>query len=162
MSLRTILTQGDPALAKTCHPVEKFDEKLHGLLDDMKETLAQANGVGLAAPQIGILRRVVIVMDDQENMVELVNPQIISSDGTQTGLEGCLSVPRTYCVVTRPAPATLRAPDPYGNCFEPSAEGIVARCFCHELEHLDGHLFVEHTDRLYTVDEVDAMEDEDA
>lgn len=162
MSLRTILTQGDPALAKTCHPVEKFDEKLHGLLEDMKETLAQANGVGLAAPQIGILRRVVIVMDDQENMVELVNPQIIASDGEQTGLEGCLSVPGKYGVVTRPATATVRAQDRNGNFFEMSGEGIVARCFCHELEHLDGHLFVEHTDRLYTVDELDAMEDEDA
>ena len=162
MSLRTILTQGDPALAKTCHPVEKFGEKLHDLLDDMKETLAQANGVGLAAPQIGILRRVVIVMDDQENMVELVNPQIIASDGEQTGLEGCLSVPGKYGVVTRPATATVRAQDRNGNFFEMSGEGIVARCFCHELEHLDGHLFVEHTDRLYTVDELDAMEDEDA
>lgn len=162
MSLRTILTQGDPALAKTCHPVEKFDEKLDDLLDDMKETLAQANGVGLAAPQIGILRRVVIVMDDQENMVELVNPQIIASDGEQTGLEGCLSVPGKYGVVTRPATATVRAQDRNGNFFEMSGEGIVARCFCHELEHLDGHLFVEHTDRLYTVDELDAMEDEDA
>lgn len=162
MSLRTILTQGDPALAKTCHLVEKFDEKLHDLLDDMKETLAQANGVGLAAPQIGILRRVVIVMDDQENMVELVNPQIIASDGEQTGLEGCLSVPGKYGVVTRPATATVRAQDRNGNFFEMSGEGIVARCFCHELEHLDGHLFVEHTDRLYTVDELDAMEDEDA
>lgn len=128
----------------------------------MKETLAQANGVGLAAPQIGILRRVVIVMDDQENMVELVNPQIIASDGEQTGLEGCLSVPGKYGVVTRPATATVRAQDRNGNFFEMSGEGIVARCFCHELEHLDGHLFVEHTDRLYTVDELDAMEDEDA
>ena len=108
------------------------------------------------------MRRVVIVMDDQENMVELVNPQIIASDGEQTGLEGCLSVPGKYGVVTRPATATVRAQDRNGNFFEMSGEGIVARCFCHELEHLDGHLFVEHTDRLYTVDELDAMEDEDA
>lgn len=162
MSLRTILTQGDPALAKTCRPVEKFDQKLHELLDDMKETLVQANGVGLAAPQIGILRRVVVVMDAEDNMVELVNPQIIASAGEQTGLEGCLSVPGKYGVVTRPATATVRAQDRDGNFFEMSGEGIVARCFCHELEHLDGHLFVEHTDRLYTVDELDAMEDEDA
>lgn len=162
MSLRTILTQGDPALAKTCRPVEKFDQKLHELLDDMKETLVQANGVGLAAPQIGILRRVVVVMDAEDNMVELVNPQIIASAGEQTGLEGCLSVPGKYGVVTRPATATVRAQDRDGNFFEMSGEGMVARCFCHELEHLDGHLFVEHTDRLYTVDELDAMEDEDA
>lgn len=162
MSLRTILTQGDPALAKTCRPVEKFDQKLHELLDDMKETLVQANGVGLAAPQIGILRRVVVVMDEDENMVELVNPQIIASDGEQTGLEGCLSVPGKYGVVTRPATATVRAQDRNGEFFEMSGEGIVARCFCHELEHLDGHLFVEHTDRLYTVEELEAMEEENA
>ena len=162
MSLRTIVTQGDPVLAKTCRPVEKFDQKLHELLDDMKETLIQANGVGLAAPQIGILRRVVIVMDAEENMVELVNPQIIASDGEQTGLEGCLSVPGKYGVVTRPATATVRAQDRNGDFFEMSGEGIVARCFCHELEHLDGHLFVEHTDRLYTVEELESMEDENA
>ena len=162
MSLRTIFTQGDPALAKTCRPVEKFDQKLHELLDDMKETLVQANGVGLAAPQIGILRRVVVVMDAEDNMVELVNPQIIASAGEQTGLEGCLSVPGQYGVVTRPATATVRAQDRDGNFFEMSGEGIVARCFCHELEHLDGHLFVEHTDRLYTVEELEAMEDEKA
>ncbi len=162
MSLRTILTQGDPALAKTCRPVEKFDQKLHELLDDMKETLVRANGVGLAAPQIGILRRVAVVMDEDENMVELVNPQIIASDGEQTGLEGCLSVPGKYGVVTRPATATVRAQDRNGEFFEMSGEGIVARCFCHELEHLDGHLFVEHTDRLYTVEELEAMEDENA
>ena len=162
MSLRTILTQGDPALAKTCRPVEKFDQKLHELLDDMKETLVQANGVGLAAPQIGILRRVVVVMDAEDNMVELVNPQIIASAGEQTGLEGCLSVPGKYGVVTRPATATVRAQDRDGNFFEMSGEGIVARCFCHELEHLDGHLFVEDTDRLYTVEELEAMEDEKA
>ena len=162
MSLRTILTQGDPALAKTCRPVEKFDQKLHELLDDMKETLVQANGVGLAAPQIGILRRVVVVMDAEDNMVELVNPQIIASAGEQIGLEGCLSVPGKYGVVTRPATATVRAQDRDGNFFEMSGEGIVARCFCHELEHLDGHLFVEHTDRLYTVEELEAMEDEKA
>ena len=149
-------------MAKTCRPVEKFDQKLHELLDDMKETLVQANGVGLAAPQIGILRRVVVVMDAEDNMVELVNPQIIASAGEQTGLEGCLSVPGKYGVVTRPATATVRAQDRDGNFFEMSGEGIVARCFCHELEHLDGHLFVEHTDRLYTVEELEAMEDEKA
>ena len=162
MSLRTILTQGDPALEKACRPVEQFDQKLHDLLDDMKETLIDSNGVGLAAPQIGILRRVVVVMDSEDNMVELVNPEMIASDGEQTGLEGCLSVPGKYGVVTRPATATVRAQDRNGNFFEVSGEGIVARCFCHELEHLDGHLFVEHTQRLYTVEELEAMEDEEA
>lgn len=162
MSLRTILTQGDPALEKVCRPVEQFDQKLHDLLDDMKETLIDSNGVGLAAPQIGILRRVVVVMDAEDHMVELVNPEMIASDGEQTGLEGCLSVPGKYGVVTRPATATVRAQDRNGNFFEVSGEGIVARCFCHELEHLDGHLFVEHTQRLYTVEELEAMEDEEA
>lgn len=161
MSLRTILTQGDPALEKCCRPVEKFDQKLHELLDDMKETLVESNGVGLAAPQIGILRRVVVVMDAEDQMVELVNPVIIASDGEQTGWEGCLSVPGKYGVVTRPACATVRAQDRNGEFFEMSGEGIVARCFCHELEHLDGHLFVEHTDRLYTVEELEAMGDEE-
>lgn len=160
MALRTILTQGDPALAKKCRPVEKFDERLHVLLDDMKETLADSGGVGLAAPQIGILRRVVVVMDAEENMVELVNPEIIHTEGEQTGLEGCLSVPGKWGVVTRPYKATVRAQDRNGGVFEVSGEEIVARCFCHELEHLDGHLFVEHTDRLYTLEELEAMEAE--
>lgn len=161
MALRTILTQGDPALNKVCRPVEKFDEKLHILLDDMKETLTESNGVGLAAPQIGILRRVVVVVDAEDQMIELVNPVIIHSEGEQTGLEGCLSVPGKYGVVTRPYKATVRAQDRNGNTFEVEGEEIVARCFFHELEHLDGHLFVEHTDRLYTVEELDAMEAED-
>lgn len=162
MALRTILTDGDPALHKVCRPVTQFDEKLHDLLDDMKETLAKANGAGLAAPQVGILRRAVIVVDANDEMLELVNPEIIAREGEQEGFEGCLSVPGRWGVVKRPMKAKVRAQDRNGNFFEMSGEGIVARCFCHELEHLDGHLFVEHTDRLYTVDELDAMEDEDA
>lgn len=154
MSLRTILTQGDPTLAKKSRPVEKFDEKLHNLLDDMKETLADANGAGLAAPQIGILRRVVIVVDENDEMVELVNPELIRTSGEQTGLEGCLSVPGKYGVVTRPYKARVRAQDRHGNFFELDGEEIVARCFCHEIEHLDGHLFVEHTDRLMEGEEL--------
>ena len=161
MALRTILTQGDPTLAKTSRPVEKFDERLHILLDDMKETLADANGAGLAAPQIGILRRVVVVVDDNDEMVELVNPVLVHVEGEQTGLEGCLSVPGKYGVVTRPYKARVRAQDRNGNIFEMDGEEIVARCFCHELEHLDGHLFVEHADRLYTIEELEAMEADD-
>ena len=158
MALRKILTQGDPALGKVCRPVEKFDRRLHILLDDLKETLAESGGVGLAAPQIGILRRVVIVVDDQEKMIELVNPVIVRTEGEQDGLEGCLSVPGMYGKVKRPNFVTVRAQDRDGNFFEVSGEEMVARCFCHETEHLDGHLFVEHTDRLYTVEELDAME----
>ena len=161
MALRTIITQGDPVLGKVCRPVEKFDERLHILLDDMKETLEVSNGVGLAAPQVGILRRVVLVMDAEENVIELVNPVIIAADGEQTGLEGCLSVPGKYGVVTRPMYVTVRAQDRNGNFFEVEDVELTARCFCHECEHLDGHLFTEHTDRLYTIDELEEMEQDD-
>ena len=160
MALRKILTQGDPTLNKKSRPVERFDERLHILLDDMKETLAAANGAGLAAPQVGILRRVVVVVDADDHMVELVNPELVYTEGEQTGLEGCLSVPGKYGLVTRPYKARIRAQDRNGQSFELDGEEIVARCFCHEIEHLDGHLFVEHTDRLYTVDELEAMEEE--
>lgn len=160
MALRKILTQGEPTLNKISRPVEKFDEKLHILLDDMKETLADANGAGLAAPQVGILRRVVVVVDADDQMIELVNPVLIHTEGEQTGLEGCLSVPGKYGVVTRPYKARVRAQDRNGQIFEVEGEEIVARCFCHELEHLDGHLYVEHTDRLYTIEELEAMEAE--
>ena len=160
MALRKILPQGDPTLNKKSRPVERFDERLHILLDDMKETLAAANGAGLAAPQVGILRRVVVVVDADDHMVELVNPELVYTEGEQTGLEGCLSVPGKYGLVTRPYKARIRAQDRNGQSFELDGEEIVARCFCHELEHLDGHLFVEHTDRLYTVDELEAMEEE--
>ena len=158
MALRTILTDKDPALHKVCRPVTNFDQRLWDLLDDLKETLADAGGAGLAAPQVGILRRVVVVVNEQNEMVELINPVIVHSEGEQTGLEGCLSVPGQYGVVTRPYKATVRAQDRNGAVFEITGEGVVARCFFHELEHLDGHLFVEHTDRLYTADELDAME----
>ena len=161
MALRTIITEGDPVLNKVCRPVEKFDERLHILLDDMKETLAVSNGVGLAAPQVGILRRVALVMDADENVIELVNPTILHEEGEQTGLEGCLSVPGKYGVVTRPMKVTVRARDRNGNVFEVSGEELTARCFCHELAHLDGHLFVELAEKLYTPEELDAMAEED-
>ena len=161
MALRTIITEGDPVLNKVCRPVEKFDDRLHILLDDMKETLAESNGVGLAAPQIGILRRVALVMDAEENVIELVNPTIIEEEGEQTGLEGCLSVPGKYGVVTRPMKVTVRAQDRNGNTFEVSGEELTARCFCHELEHLDGHLFVERAEELYTPEELDAMAEDE-
>ena len=157
MALRKILTEGDPTLYKKSRPVERFDERLHILLDDMKETLADANGAGLAAPQVGILRRVVVVVDADDQMVELVNPELIHTEGEQTGLEGCLSVPGKYGLVTRPYKARVRAQDRNGKVFELDGEEIVARCFCHELEHLEGHLFTERSDKLYTTEELDAM-----
>ena len=157
MALRTILTDGDPALHKACRPVTQFDQKLHDLLDDLKETLAHANGAGLAAPQVGILRRAVIVVDANDQMLELVNPEIIEREGAQEGFEGCLSVPGRWGVVKRPLKAKVRAQDRNGNFFEVEGENIVARCFCHEIDHLDGHLFTELAGRLYTNEELDEL-----
>ena len=157
MALRKILTDEDPALHKVCRPVTQFDKRLHDLLDDLKETLAQANGAGLAAPQVGILRRAVVVVDDNEQMLELVNPEIIAQEGEQEGFEGCLSVPGRWGMVKRPMKVKVRAQDRNGNFFEVEGEEIVARCFCHETEHLDGHLFTEHADRLYTNEELDEL-----
>ena len=157
MALRTILTDGDPALHKACRPVTQFDQKLHDLLDDLKETLAHANGAGLAAPQVGILRRAVIVVDANDQMLELVNPEIIEREGEQEGFEGCLSVPGRWGVVKRPMKAKVRAQDRNGNFFEVEGENIVARCFCHEIDHLDGHLFTELAGRLYTNEELDEL-----
>lgn len=160
MAIRTILTQGDPVLNKTCHPVTKFDHKLAVLLDDLKETLAQANGVGLAAPQVGILRRAVVVVDGTGEMLELVNPEIIAQKGEQDGLEGCLSVPGMWGYVKRPQWVRVKAQDRNGSWFETEGEGLTARCFCHELAHLDGHLYTELTDHLYTTEELDQMMEE--
>ncbi len=159
MAVRKILTRKDPALAKKCHPVTTFDHKLHDLLDDMKDTLLESQGVGLAAPQIGILRRVVLVINAEDEILELINPEIVFAEGEQTGLEGCLSVPGLYGEVTRPYRVRVKAQDRNGNWFEAEDVELTARCFCHECEHLDGHLFTEHTDRLYTVEELEEMEE---
>ena len=153
MALRNILTEGDPTLNKTSRPVVKFDNRLHVLLDDMAETLAEANGVGLAAPQVGILRRVVIV-DVGDEIVELVNPTMLETDGEQVGAEGCLSVPGRYGLVKRPYYAKVRAQDRNGDWFEVEGEEIIARCFCHELDHLDGIVYTEVMDRFLTEEEL--------
>ena len=154
MGIRKILTDKDPALHKVCRPVENFDRKLHTLLDDMKETLEEANGVGLAAPQVGILRRVVIV-DTGEELLELVNPELVETSGDQEGAEGCLSVPGKYGWVKRPYYATVRAQDRFGNWFEAKGEELIARCFCHELDHLDGIVYTEVMDRFLTREELE-------
>ena len=149
MALRKIVEQGDECLTKVCRPVTKFDRRLHDLLDDMAETLAEANGAGLAAPQVGILRRVCLVLDEEaEEYLELINPEIIAQSGEQTGLEGCLSVPGKYGLVKRPKVAKVRAQDRDGNWFEVEGEELIARCFCHELDHLDGIVFIDHLSRL--------------
>ena len=157
MGLRKILTDQEPALHKTCRPVTDFDKKLHKLLDDMAETLEEANGVGLAAPQVGILRRVVIV-DTGEGILELVNPTLLETDGEQEGPEGCLSVPGKYGLVKRPYYAKVRAQDRYGDWYEAEGEELIARCFCHELDHLDGIIYTEVMERFLTEEELSAEE----
>ena len=155
MGLRKILTVKEPALHKVCKPVTKFDAKLHKLLDDMKETLAEADGVGLAAPQVGILRRVVVV-DVGDRILELVNPTLVETSGEQTGMEGCLSVPGKFGLVTRPNYAKVSAQDRDGNWFEAEGEELIARCFCHELDHLDGIVYTEVMERFLTDEELNA------
>ncbi len=153
MGLRKILTDKDPALHKVCRPVTEFDGKLHKLLDDMKETLVDSNGVGLAAPQVGILRRVVLV-DVGDEILELVNPELLETDGEQEGAEGCLSVPGKYGLVKRPYWAKVRARDRNGNLFEVEGEELIARCFCHEIDHLDGILYTQVMERFLTEKEL--------
>ncbi len=154
MGLRKILTDKDPALHKVCRPVTDFDKKLHKLLDDMRETLIDSNGVGLAAPQVGILRRVVLV-DVGEEILELINPELLATDGEQEGAEGCLSVPGKYGLVKRPYWAKVRAQDRNGNWFEVEGEELIARCFCHEIDHLDGILYTQVMDRFLTEKELE-------
>ena len=154
MGLRKILTVNEPALHKTCRPVENFDGKLHALLKDMKDTLIESGGVGLAAPQVGILRRVVLV-DTGEEILELINPSLVETDGDQEGPEGCLSVPGKYGLVKRPYYAKVRAQDRNGNWFEAEGEELIARCFCHELDHLDGIIYTEVMERFLTEEELE-------
>ena len=158
MAIRTILTEKEDVLHKVCKPVEKFDERLWVLLDDMRDTLDEANGVGLAAPQVGILRRVVIV-DTGEEILELVNPEMLETSGEQEGPEGCLSVPGKYGIVKRPYIAKVRAQDRNGEWYEVEGEELIARCFCHELDHLDGIVYTEVMERFLTAEELEYDED---
>ncbi len=158
MALRKILSHRNPALHKVCKPVENFDGKLWSLLDDMRDTLVESGGVGLAAPQVGILRRVVLV-DNGQQILELVNPTLVETDGEQTGPEGCLSVEGKYGLVKRPYYAKVRAQDRNGNWFEAEGEELTARCFCHELDHLDGILYTKVMERWLTEEELMADED---
>ena len=158
MGLRKILTDKEPSLHKVCRPVEKFDGRLHKLLDDMVETMLDAHGVGLAAPQVGILRRIVVVNTGEE-VLELVNPTLLETDGEQMGAEGCLSVPGKYGLVKRPYYAKVRAQDRFGDWYEVEGEEIIARCFCHELDHLDGIVYTEVMERFLRDEELDYDED---
>ena len=142
MALRTIRIQGDPVLTKKCREITEMTPKIKELIDDMLDTMYEANGVGLAAPHVGILKRIVVI-DVGEGPIVLINPQIIESSGEQTGEEGCLSVPGKFGIVTRPDRVKVRAFDENMNEFEMEGEGLLARAFCHELDHLDGKLYVE-------------------
>ena len=156
MGLRKILTDKDPALHKVCKPVTAFDGKLHKLLDDMRETLIDSNGVGLAAPQVGILRRIFLVdvgLDGNE-IIEFINPEILETDGEQEGAEGCLRVPGKYGLVKRPYWVKVRAQDRYGDWFEAEGEELIGRCFCHENDHLDGIVYTQVMERFLTEEEL--------
>lgn len=164
MALRNIVKVGDPVLTKKCRPVTKFDDSLATLLDDMFETMHDANGVGLAGPQVGLLRRVVVI-DTGEEDIELVNPEIVEvSEETQTGLEGCLSLPGEWGIVTRPMRAKVRAQDRYGDWNEYEGEELLARAFLHEIDHLDGHMYTEIAEKMLTAEELEELlkQEEDA
>lgn len=141
LAIRNIVKDGDPILNKVCRTVVNFDEKLAQLLDDMLETMRAAKGVGLAGPQVGILRRLCVVDIDDGEVVELINPVIIEQSGEQVGMEGCLSCPDVWGNVKRPMKVTVKAQDRNGNNFERTVEGFKARAFCHEIDHLNGILF---------------------
>ena len=160
MALRTIMTQEQPTLHKAARPVTKYDQRLHDLLDDMAETLAEANGAGLAAPQVGILRRVFLVDVDERGVIEFINPEILETSGEQDGVEGCLSLPDQWGMVKRPNYVKVRAQDRSGAWFEQEGEGLFARCVLHEYDHLEGHLYSEKVYHWLDEEEVAAMFEE--
>lgn len=164
MAIRNILKDNDPALLKKSRVVTDFNKRLHVLLDDMRETLIEANGLGLAAPQVGVLRRAVLIVDTgietedpDEQIIELVNPEIVAKSGEQTGSEGCLSVPGVYGIVKRPDLVKVRAQDRFGKTFELMAKELKARAVCHEIDHLNGVIFTTHAERFLTEEELEQM-----
>jgi len=164
MAVRNILKDDDPGLSKKSRAVTDFNKRLHILLDDMRETMIEANGLGLAAPQVGILRRAALIVDiniegesREEKIIELVNPEIISTDGEQTGNEGCLSLPGIYGIVTRPETVWVKAQDRFGSEFELEGKGLTARAICHECNHLDGIIFTSLAERLLTEEELEQL-----
>ena len=160
MAIRKIVTLGDESLRKECRREEKFNLRLWLLLKDMAETMYKAEGVGLAAPQVGVLRRVVVI-DAGDGLVEFINPEIIETEGEQCGREGCLSLPGRQAIVTRPRKVKVRAQDRKGEYFELEAEDLFARAICHELDHLDGRLYIDVMDRELTPEEIEGHVPED-
>jgi len=164
MAIRNILRGDDPALKKNSRVVNDFNKRLHILLDDMRETLEDANGLGLAAPQVGVLRRAVLIVDTtietdnlDEQIIELINPEIIDSSGEQNGSEGCLSVPGVYGLVSRPDYVKVVAQDRFGESFELCGRGLTARAVCHEIDHLNGIIFTTLTDHILTEEELEQL-----
>ena len=157
MALRTIMTQAQPTLHKVARPVTNFDDRLHDLLDDMAETLAAANGAGLAAPQVGILRRVFLIDVDERGLIEFINPEILETSGEQDGVEGCLSLPDQWGMVKRPNHVKVRAQDRSGAWFELEGDELTARCILHEYDHLEGHLYSEKVHKWLSEEEIEAM-----
>lgn len=151
MAIRNIVKYGDEVLQKKCRIVEKIDDRILTLINDMIDTLYAADGVGLAAPQVGILKRIAII-DIGEGPIILINPEIISQEGSQSGAEGCLSYPGQYGEVERPMNVTVRAMDKDGSIREIKGEGLLARAFCHEIDHLDGHMFIEKVSEWYDIE----------
>ncbi|MBR5859661.1 MAG: peptide deformylase [Clostridia bacterium] len=157
MAILNILKEGDEALRKKCRPVEEITPRILQLLDDMHDTLDKAQGVGLAAPQVGVLRRIVIV-EIGDKKYEMINPEIVAVKGKQEEIEACLSVPDKYGLVKRPSWVKVRATDRNGNVYEAEGEGLMARCFCHELDHLDGTLYIDKAIEMYDPEDIEDAE----
>ena len=153
MAKRKIVQYGDETLRRVCRPVDKITPAVLTLLDDMVETMRAADGVGLAAPQVGILRRIVVIETEPGQVIELINPKIIATAGEQEGSEGCLSLPGQFGIVRRPKHVTVRAMNRHGETFEMSGSDLLARAFCHELDHLDGKVFIDRAEYMLEDDE---------
>lgn len=162
MAIRNILKDGEPTLKKKARTVVNFDKRLHTLLDDMIETMHSADGLGLAGPQVGVLRRIAIVADSSDNIVELINPQIILTEGEVEGVEGCLSFPGKWALIKRPSKATVTALDRHGKKFTVTGEGMTARAICHEVDHLDGIVLKDRATKFITEEELLEMHREAA
>lgn len=155
MAVLNIVKDGDETLRKVCRPVAEITPRIIRLLDDMKATLHKANGVGLAAPQVGVLRRIAIVECEPGELIELINPEIIEKSGEQEEIEGCLSVPDRWGITHRPAKVKVKATDRNGNSFTVEGEGLLARALCHEIDHLDGIIFYDKAVRMLTKEEIE-------
>lgn len=159
MAKLNIVKIGDETLRTKCRPVDKITPRTLQLLDDMVETMRAANGVGLAAPQVGILRRIVVIEVNEGEVIELINPEIVARSGKNEGLEGCLSLPGQWGIVTRPMKVKVRALNRHGETVEYEGEDLLARCFCHELDHLEGRLYSDVADRMLTKEEIEEFMD---